>query len=66
MVELYIRSVNSQKSSYLANMFMQLMDCRRNLSYQDVLDKLTTSGISIRVASPKLVMEEVISCDVKV
>ena len=31
---------------------------RRDLSYQDVLDKLKEQGISIRVASPKLVMEE--------
>ncbi|XP_074593862.1 rtcB RNA ligase [Brevipalpus obovatus] len=31
---------------------------RRELSYQDVLDKLASKGISIRVASPKLVMEE--------
>uniref|UniRef100_A0A131Z1G4 RNA-splicing ligase RtcB homolog n=2 Tax=Rhipicephalus TaxID=426455 RepID=A0A131Z1G4_RHIAP len=31
---------------------------RRNLDYQDVLDKLNEMGISIRVASPKLVMEE--------
>lgn len=31
---------------------------RRNLSYQEVLDKLKEQGISIRVASPKLVMEE--------
>lgn len=31
---------------------------RRNLDYQDVLDKLESLGISIRVASPKLVMEE--------
>lgn len=31
---------------------------RRNLSYQDVLDKLAQQGIAIRVASPKLVMEE--------
>lgn len=31
---------------------------RRNLDYQDVLDKLAATGISIRVASPKLVMEE--------
>lgn len=28
------------------------------LSYQEVLDKLATQGIAIRVASPKLVMEE--------
>lgn len=31
---------------------------RRNLSYQEVLQKLSDQGISIRVASPKLVMEE--------
>lgn len=31
---------------------------RRNLDYQDVLNKLESLGISIRVASPKLVMEE--------
>ena len=32
---------------------------RRNLDFQDVLDNLSRKGISIRVASPKLVMEEV-------
>ncbi|KFD67104.1 hypothetical protein M514_07418 [Trichuris suis] len=31
---------------------------RRNLDFQDVLDALAAQGISIRVASPKLVMEE--------
>jgi tRNA-splicing ligase RtcB len=31
---------------------------RRNLNYEDVLADLDTKGISIRVASPKLVMEE--------
>jgi tRNA-splicing ligase RtcB len=31
---------------------------RRGLSYQKVLDDLAEKGISIRVASPKLVMEE--------
>lgn len=31
---------------------------RRELAYQDVLDKLASQGIAIRVASPKLVMEE--------
>ncbi|XP_002156922.1 RNA-splicing ligase RtcB homolog isoform X1 [Hydra vulgaris] len=31
---------------------------RRNLDYNQVLDKLKSQGISIRVASPKLVMEE--------
>lgn len=32
---------------------------RRNLDFQDVLDRLADMGIAIRVASPKLVMEEV-------
>ena len=32
---------------------------RRNLDYQEVLDALSAKGIAIRVASPKLVMEEV-------
>eukprot|EP01133_Synstelium_polycarpum_P007055 gene7055-8206_t len=31
---------------------------RNNLGYQDVLDSLKSKGISIRIASPKLVMEE--------
>ncbi len=31
---------------------------RRNLDYTEVLEKLAEKGISIRVASPKLVMEE--------
>jgi len=31
---------------------------RRNLDFQDVLDKLKQQGIAVRVASPKLVMEE--------
>lgn len=31
---------------------------RNNLGYQDVLSRLADDGISIRVASPKLVMEE--------
>ena len=31
---------------------------RRNLDYMDVLAALEQQGISIRVASPKLVMEE--------
>ena len=31
---------------------------RRNLEYTDVLNNLASKGISIRVASPKLVMEE--------
>lgn len=31
---------------------------RRTLDYQEVLDALKTKGIAIRVASPKLVMEE--------
>ena len=31
---------------------------RRNLQYTDVLEQLESQGIAIRVASPKLVMEE--------
>merc|ERR1711934_892769 len=31
---------------------------RRNLDFRQVLDKLADQGISVRVASPKLVMEE--------
>lgn len=31
---------------------------RRNLDYMDVLDNMKSLGIAIRVASPKLVMEE--------
>ena len=31
---------------------------RRNLEYQQVLAKMNDLGISVRVASPKLVMEE--------
>ncbi len=31
---------------------------RRNLTHQDVLNELKAKGISIRVASPKLIMEE--------
>jgi len=31
---------------------------RRNIDYNDVLEKLQQQGIAIRVASPKLVMEE--------
>jgi tRNA-splicing ligase RtcB len=31
---------------------------RRNLDWHEVLDELKQKGISIRVASPKLVMEE--------
>jgi len=38
---------------------------RRNLSYEDVLEALAKKGISIRVASPKLVMEEVYIPDLK-
>jgi tRNA-splicing ligase RtcB len=33
---------------------------RRNLDWHEVLQELQDKGISIRVASPKLVMEEVI------
>ena len=40
---------------------------RRTLDYQGVLDALAQKGISIRVASPKLVMEEVsVMCSIQV
>ena len=35
------------------------LSLRRTLDYQEVLDALSQKGIAIRVASPKLVMEEV-------
>ncbi len=35
---------------------------RRVLNYEDVLGALNKKGIAIRVASPKLVMEEVSDC----
>ena len=38
---------------------LTLLLYRRNLNYEDVLEALAKKGISIRVASPKLVMEEV-------
>lgn len=37
---------------------MSRAKARRNIGYEEVLEKLKESGISIRVASPKLVMEE--------
>jgi hypothetical protein len=40
-------------------LFCSISYFRRNLDYQDVLAKLAENGIAIRVASPKLVMEEV-------
>ena len=42
----------------LNNLFIFRAKSRRNLDYQEVLDKLAAKGIAIRVASPKLVMEE--------
>eukprot|EP01104_Vermistella_antarctica_P020341 TRINITY_DN8672_c0_g1_i1.p1 TRINITY_DN8672_c0_g1~~TRINITY_DN8672_c0_g1_i1.p1 ORF type:complete len:507 (-),score=90.38 TRINITY_DN8672_c0_g1_i1:167-1687(-) len=41
-----------------AGRIMSRNKSRRTLAYQDVLDNLKAKGISIRVASPKLVMEE--------
>ena len=41
---------------------MLLLVCRRNLGYEEVLADLAKKGIAIRVASPKLVMEEVCLC----
>ena len=43
---------------FLQGRAMSRAKSRRNLDFQEVLNKLQESGISIRVASPKLVMEE--------
>ena len=45
--------------SFVVFDLLMYMPLRRNLDYQDVLDSLAAKGIAIRVASPKLVMEEV-------
>lgn len=39
---------------------------RRQMTHVEVLDDLKQKGISIRVASPKLVMEEVIEISKKI
>ena len=41
-----------------AHCALSIAKSRRNIDYQEVLNKLQSKGISIRVASPKLVMEE--------
>lgn len=51
------------KCSYIQKIYVQgralsRAKSRRNLDYMQVLEKLQELGISIRVASPKLVMEE--------
>ena len=46
--------------------YLLLLVCRRNLGYEEVLADLAKKGIAIRVASPKLVMEEVCLCGVGV
>ena len=38
--------------------FLFVTSFRRNIDYLEVLDRLKEKGIAIRVASPKLVMEE--------
>ena len=43
----------------LSVLFIYFCLFRRNLDYHEVLQNLAEKGISIRVASPKLVMEEV-------
>ncbi len=59
-----IRTVVDQIASYCDDYLKLLLiltnrnKSRRALSYQEVLDKLAEKGIAIRVASPKLVMEE--------
>lgn len=44
--------------SYSQGRALSRAKSRRNLDYTDVLKELEEKGISIRVASPKLVMEE--------
>lgn len=46
------------KPFYFKGRALSRAKSRRNLDYQDVLNKMENMGISIRVASPKLVMEE--------
>ncbi|RXN01687.1 tRNA-splicing ligase RtcB-like [Acipenser ruthenus] len=47
-----------QRRGLLQGRAMSRSKSRRNLDFQDVLDSLADKGIAIRVASPKLVMEE--------
>jgi len=51
-VPLYIKRI------YIQGRALSRAKSRRNLDYMQVLEKLEELGISIRVASPKLVMEE--------
>lgn len=46
------------KRTYVQGRALSRAKSRRNLDYMQVLEKLKDLGISIRVASPKLVMEE--------
>ena len=52
------RNNSRTKLDYQARSCCELHPCASHLPPQEVLDKLKTKGISIRVASPKLVMEE--------
>ena len=54
----YICYVSFNVRSITNNFIIFRAKSRRNIDYQEVLDKLAAKGISIRVASPKLVMEE--------
>lgn len=51
-------TIVSLKLDYFQGRALSRAKSRRNLDYQQVLNKLDELGISIRVASPKLVMEE--------
>lgn len=61
MIELSLFQIGSPLYIYI-----QFDYCRRSLDYQEILDALARKGIAIRVASPKLVMEEVCHDDVMV
>lgn len=50
--------LSNDKISFSKGRALSRAKSRRNLDYTEVLDRLKEQGISIRVASPKLVMEE--------
>ncbi|KAF0306784.1 tRNA-splicing ligase RtcB [Amphibalanus amphitrite] len=51
-------STRAKKRGLPQGRAMSRAKSRRNLDYQQVLSKMNDLGISVRVASPKLVMEE--------
>ena len=54
-----LKSTESPEDQELyLDVFLRRAKSRRNLDFREVLAKLEGQGISVRVASPKLVMEE--------